>query len=389
MLEWLIVGGGMHGTHLSHVLTSECGVPRDLVRVLDPHDAPLARWEECTRNTGMRLLRSPYVHQIDTHPFSLRQFARTPAARGLGGLAGFYKRPALNLFRAHCEGVVREHGLGELRIRGRATGLHRRRGGFRVRSDRGSLYARRVVLAMGAGEQPLWPGWASALREDGAPVDHVFEPGFRREALPEWTHAVVVGGGISAAQAALAMAARLPGRVTLLMRHPMRVRQFDSDPGWIGPLHQAPFRRVADPARRREIIAAARHRGSMPADVAAELRRALTRGALRLCTGEVGAASGGAAGVRLQLRDAAPIEADRVVLATGFEATRPGGAWLDRAAEELALPCAPCGYPLVDTALRWAEGLHVTGPLAELEVGPVARNIVGARIAGERLRAAA
>jgi hypothetical protein len=55
---------------------------------------------------------------------------------------------------------------------------------------------------------------------------------------------------------------------------------------------------------------------------------------------------------------AAPVEAvaDRVVLATGFDA----------AIERMELPCAPCGFPLVDRALRWAPGIYVTGPLAEL-----------------------
>lgn len=62
---------------------------------------------------------------------------------------------------------------------------------------------------------------------------------------------------------------------------------------------------------------------------------------------------------------------------------------------ELSLPCAACGYPLVDRALRWhgsADGpspLFVTGPLAELEVGPVSRNIQGARLAARRITQAA
>jgi hypothetical protein len=44
-----------------------------------------------------------------------------------------------------------------------------------------------------------------------------------------------------------------------------------------------------------------------------------------------------------------------------------------------------CGYPIVDQGLRWHEGIYVTGALAELEIGLVARNIIGARLAGERL----
>ncbi len=61
---------------------------------------------------------------------------------------------------------------------------------------------------------------------------------------------------------------------------------------------------------------------------------------------------------------------------------------VDDAIAQLGLPCAACGYPIVSSQLAWAPGLHVTGPLAELELGPVARNIAGARAAGERLRGA-
>jgi hypothetical protein len=46
-------------------------------------------------------------------------------------------------------------------------------------------------------------------------------------------------------------------------------------------------------------------------------------------------------------------------------------------------------YPIVDRALRWHPGIHVTGPLAELEIGPPARNILGARLSAERLLGAA
>ncbi|MEM9783640.1 MAG: hypothetical protein AAF899_14340, partial [Pseudomonadota bacterium] len=63
---------------------------------------------------------------------------------------------------------------------------------------------------------------------------------------------------------------------------------------------------------------------------------------------------------------------DRVVLATGFAAGRPGGAWLNKAIEQESLPIAACGFPRVGTSLAWAPGLYATGPLAELELGPTA-----------------
>jgi hypothetical protein len=74
-----------------------------------------------------------------------------------------------------------------------------------------------------------------------------------------------------------------------------------------------------------------------------------------------------------------------VILATGFVPTRPGGSWLERAIAELTLPCAPCGYSDVTPDLCWQPGIYVMGALAELVLGPAARNIVGARLAAARL----
>ena len=68
---------------------------------------------------------------------------------------------------------------------------------------------------------------------------------------------------------------------------------------------------------------------------------------------------------------------------------RPGGAFIDQLVESASLPCASCGYPVVDKALRWHPRVYVSGPLAELELGPSSRNISGARRAAERLVAAA
>jgi len=64
----------------------------------------------------------------------------------------------------------------------------------------------------------------------------------------------------------------------------------------------------------------------------------------------------------------------------GLRSTQPRVA-----ISELGLRCGACGYPIVDSLLRWHPQIHVSGPLAELEIGPVSRNIVGARLAALRL----
>ena len=74
-----------------------------------------------------------------------------------------------------------------------------------------------------------------------------------------------------------------------------------------------------------------------------------------------------------------------ILLATGFMPKRPGGKMVDQLITESQLPCAECGYPIVDTDLCWHPRLYVSGPLAELEIGPSSRNISGARRAAKRI----
>jgi cation diffusion facilitator CzcD-associated flavoprotein CzcO len=388
-LEWLIVGGGVHGTHLSHVLVTRAGVAHDRVRVLDPQERPLETFWRVTGATGMRYLRSPGVHHVDLHPNALRRFAKKGAGKRLARFVFPYDRPGLDFFRAHTEHVVQEHRLASLRERCRATSISRLDHAYRVETNRGSFESRRVILALGLGEQPCVPAWARPLAGD-ARIEHIFSPSFAREGVSSAPSVAIVGGGISAAQLACALAA-VGARVTVLARHAPRVHRFDSDPSWLGPKAMTGFARTQDALARRRMIASARHRGSMPPEVAAELHRETRSGRVTWLEAEVLAADATASGIRLTLdRGTDAVEAARVVLATGFESHRPGGTLLtEDAIDRLGLACAGCGYPLVSPRLEWAKGLFVSGPLAELELGPTARNIAGARAAGERVLAAA
>ena len=391
MLDWLIVGGGIHGTMLSLYLR-RVGVPCERLRVVDPHPEPLSRWRRFTASTGMQFLRSPSVHNLDMDPFALDRFAaKWKERRRSRTFAWPYSRPSLELFQAHAAHLVRTHGLEDLRLRATARGLTRTaHGSWRVETGEGVLEARRVVLAVGAGDQPSWPEWARALEAEGGAVHHVFGPDFDRDLIPPSDAVAVVGGGITAVQLALALAQRAPGQVTLLSGHAMRIHQFDSDPGWLGPRYMEAYRRLQCPKARRRTILGARNRGSIPTDVAAALRGAVRDGMLRHWQARVSSAARDGEAVQLTLNQApGTLLVRRVVLATGFLRTRPGGAWLDRAVAELSLRCAPCGFPLTDARLEWAPGLHVMGPLAELEVGPIARNISGAQVAATQLAAVA
>lgn len=385
-LDWLIVGGGVHGTHLAHVLVDALGVARDRLRVLDPHPQPLAQWNRLTANVDMAYLRSTSVHHLALDPDDLRRFGSRLQGLPMPPFAHPYARPAYALFQAHCRHVCAVQRLDELFVQGTANRLARSAGGWRVETEQGSLDARHVLLAVGR-TWLNWPVWASALQAGGGSVHHIFQQDFLAAGLPALARFVVVGGGITAAQVALQLARRAPGAVTLLMRHPIREHDFDADAGWFGPKFLAGFQATPCYVERRQMINAARHRGSIPPDIARSVRKAAEQGTLALRQGEVASAGVDAQGVsRLRLTDGETIEADQIVLATGFDPARPGHEWLDRAIVQYNLPCAACGYPIVDQTLRWAPGLYVSGALAELEIGPIAANIAGARHAARRLQ---
>ena len=404
MLDWLVIGGGPHGVHVAARLVGEAGVPRDAVRILDDEAALLARWKRCTRNTGMRYLRSPGVHHIDLSPASLQRFAK--ASKGRRFTRPFtrpYSRPSLEVFDRHSDEVIERFRLRELHVRGRACSLEISDDSVRVGvendatgSGPSGIEARHVVLALGAPREPVWPEWAvGAVRSSSgpgrkSPIRHVFDPGFELdpELDPDAEVVAVVGSGISGAQVAVRLA-RAGRRVLLLSRHPLRIHQFDSDPGWQGPKYMAGFSRLRDPSERRQQIRDARHRGSIPPDVHAALRCAVASDRIEQLEGvEVESASCSEGRVSLDVGGRS-IVVDRVLLATGFPSRRPGEGWLDEAIEAHGLPCAECGYPIVDRGLRWHPRVLVTGALAELEIGPVSRNLSGAMRAGERIAAVA
>lgn len=386
MLEWLIIGGGVHGTYLSHVLTAQGRVPPGRVRVLDPYQLPLTAWKIRAHNTGMTFLRSPDVHNLDLDPMSLWRFTSSLTGRPYACFGGTYRnQPGLELFHAHATWTIQLHRLKELRLSGTARAIRRRAGGLEVETTAGNLRTRRVLLAPGPAA-PLWPDWARALRARGAPIQHLFDLDWQRDALPFWQHLVVIGGGISAVQVALALSRRAPGRVTFLPRHPLREHPFDADPCWFSGCLST-FLQERDMQQRRAILQRARYRGSVPAEIVRTLEEALAWGQLTHHTATVTAATWSPASDMTLTLDTSPgtLQADRLLLATGFKTVRPGGTWLTHVIADLHLPCSPCGYPCLDATLCWQDGIYVSGALAELEIGPVARNIMGARLAGRRL----
>ena len=380
-LDWLIIGGGIHGVHLAARLLGEAGVEAHTIRIVDPGEQLLERWRHCTETTGMTHLRSPSVHHLDLNPWSLQLRAGQRSDRDPSLFAAPNDRPALGFFNDHCDEVIEIFGLADLHVRARAVACSIVGDRVHVELSSGEqITSQKVVLALGSSDQPEWPSWAP---RNQALIHHVFSKGF--DGWPQGIESVaVVGGGISAAQVALRLLDE-GHQVHLVSRHALREHQFDSDKGWLGPKYMTGFSAEKDVNRRRVLITQARHRGSVPPEVSRPLLKAIEAG--DLCWHESGVQALDVQGDRvlIDLISGGSVEVERVLLATGFAMPRPGGELVDRLISSASLSCAQCGYPIVDDKLSWHPCVFVSGPLAELELGPTARNIHGARRAGDRI----
>jgi hypothetical protein len=366
MLDWIIVGGGIHGTYLSNHLLKSGRTANENLMVIDPHDQPLAF--------------------LDIGAGALIRYAKT-RAQGKSEFYSRFRRPSLALFNSHCSHVVVTEKLEEVRLKARATSVKMTAGHYVVDTTAGAFAAKNIVLSLGH-DCISTPLWASELLETNAPIAHIFSSQFQRVCARDWTKAVVIGGGISAAQLALSLAKKRPGSVSLLHARNLKTSQFDADPCWLDKRCLKLLTRENDFARRRRIVDHARNWGTFPEDVRRHLDSVLQDGSLQCIENSVLSAAGDASQVKLCLLDGTVIEADLVILATGFERCLPGGDFLKTVIDNLSLPCAPCGFPLTDKDLRWQKNFFVTGALAELQVGPISRNIVGARLASELIASA-
>jgi hypothetical protein len=341
----------------------------------------------CTRNCGMRYLRSPSVHHIDIDPFSLdkyspscsenrqeRQFHRTPK-----------DRPSLELFYKHCRMVIDTHRLESLHIQGTALRLMNHINYVSVVTEARTIDTRMILLAMGMNNQPLWPHWALLLREQGAPINHVFDPYFSLNTTQNQGPVAVVGSGVSGVQLALHLAEKKSDGVLLLSRKAIQVSDFDFNPGWLGPRYLDHFSRQSLDERRQR-IKAARMKGSVPQDTKAMIDSAIAEKQISCVVDDI--TDGKCQTERLLLSGRhGQYACGQVILATGFREERPGNGLIAQTTKEFHLKTASCGFPVVGPSLQWYERIFVSGPLSELQIGPAARNIAGARHSGRRITA--
>ncbi|MCM3731186.1 NAD(P)-binding domain-containing protein [Fictibacillus nanhaiensis] len=383
MGKLIIIGGGIQGCTLAvHLLKTQKIKKKDLM-IIDKNAKPLQNWTRCTETISMPYLRSPSVHHLDLNPFSLEKFLKREDYNK-GHFYGYYDRPSLEMFNHHCQSLIDEVELMDCWQQSSVNGLERNKNHWVVRTDEGKSYkSEKIVLAIGLSEHPFWPEWAYEAKVKKASIHHVFQ-----KDIPDFNKldpaVTVVGGGITAAHLTLKLMTLFPGEVTMIYRKELQIHTFDSDPGWQGPMYMENFQKTKDYQSRRKMIFEARHKGSITKELYHRLRKAEKEGKIQLVKDEVTSFSVDTNTMHFQ--SGLTQNTGTIILATGFHSAPPGIDWLENTINQERLHCAECGYPIVSPAtLEWGEELFVMGPLAELEIGPVARNIAGARRAVSRI----
>ena len=173
-LDWLIIGGGIHGVHIAAKLLAEELVSQQQLRIIDPYPELLASWRARTSRTGMQYLRSPSVHHIGLDPWSLMKFAGKKKRHRVKLFTPPYDRPSLELFNYHCQSIMKQFSLVDLHIKSRVIDCLPQASCVKVKLDNEQeIIAQNIVLALGASEQPKWLDWAP--KEDPK-VQHIFNP---------------------------------------------------------------------------------------------------------------------------------------------------------------------------------------------------------------------
>lgn len=370
MQQWTIIGGGIHAVTIALKLRS-MGLEQSQLTMIDPHDNLCEQFAERTSKISMPFLRSPCVHHVHPDPFHLKQFAKINHYTNC--TLGKYQRPQTNMFMDHIHMLIHQFNLNHCHISASAIDISRIGNHWSILlSNNHSIKTDHVVIAFGSYHDKNIP----PLFQQQPDVQHIFHD----NTINFKGSSHVVGSGISAAHIVNKLLNQDERTVHLWLNKNLTIHDFDADPGWLGPKNMTYFESITDSHKRLSLLNKERHKGSMPRELYLKLKHYQEQGRLIMHHDKI-------RDVRHHhiITDAKKIYYDRIILATGFSNSIYQLPLIKKLILNYHAPMAKCGLPQLTDELAWLPNLYVSGALADLKLGPFARNIAGGREAAKRI----
>lgn len=397
----VLVGAGPSALALAVAMVRE-GVKVDRITAIDPAGRWLHAWDEQLARQQVTDLRSGWVFHPDPDPTAMRRWLSSH-----GGVARAPGRtPPVDVFSGFANHVLRRTGLLDRVARGTVEALVPEpdgRPGIALELEDGATYRSRAVVIAANPARPVQPHWSRRAMPDAPPVYHSTQLDLRDEQPMPDKHVTVVGGGVTAAHLAIG-AARAGAEVTILSRRPLRRQPFDVPDRWFRAGQAQRFDTSRSPSER---LAHVRHerQGSVPPWLARQLDApggtgepepateaeaplfaasgapVPLAGTITCRVGEVGSLLAG----RVATTEGVEWRADEVWLATGTRTVVDALPFVAKLRQTHPLELHE-GLPLLGPGLRWPGlPLWFTGAATLLEVGPLAPNLAGARVAARTI----
>lgn len=373
-MHWTIIGGGIHGTTAAIKLRHE-GLEKEQLTIIDPYTTLCEQFNQFTQRISMPFLRSPFVHHIHPQPFHLKQYAKLN--QYTSAYYGPYKRPQRDMFMHHVHDLVHQYELNDCHIQGAVSKLNRHRGKWQVQLKSGKMVTTDcVVIASGCNHRPFIP----EQFKENAKATHIFDSNYNAEIDRKTNH--VVGSGISAAHLTLKLLNHQNSDdiIHLWLNKQIEIHDFDAEPGWLGPKRMNQLSAISSSEERMKLIEQERHKGSMPMELFLRLKKHEQTGRLQLHHPPIDEVRSNQI-----ISEGHTYPYQHILLATGFVNQLGAQPFVRALIHEEDAPLNECGYPSLTYELEWLPQLFVMGGLADLELGPFARNIMGGKEGAERI----
>ena len=385
-IDLAIIGAGVQALTLTTHLLQKSAKHYHKFLVFDPSETWMNQWQQQFAAQQIPCLRSPAVHHPDPNPHQLRTFAE----HRHNELFPPYDRPGTKLFNDFCHEVINRWKLEDKVYPAKVIQIlpikRASRPRFQLVLNTGeTIIARRVVLATGSGKVQL-PNWVEKITSD-YPTDklcHSQQVNLKQLKLTG-EEILIIGGGLTSGHLAKG-AMNLGATVTLMTRKQLQEKLFDADPGWLGPKYLKDFHAETNWHTRYQQIQQARNGGSMTPEIMLQLRRAYHEGKVRIneCC-QVRDAQWQDNLWQVSCLDGSKHQFNRIWLATGTRFDIKEHPLLQEVLETYPTEIVH-GLPILDEHLRLPKSnFFIMGGLAALQIGPVARNISGGKMACQRI----